>query len=66
MLVEHIGELVTNDPSWGGMLGIVRDAAVVIEGDRVAWVGEQGAVPDGVEGPRIDAAGGSCHARVRR
>ena len=60
MLVEHIGELVTNDPSWGGMLGIVRDAAVVIEGDRVAWVGEQGAVPDGVEGPRIDAAGAAA------
>jgi imidazolonepropionase len=60
LLVEHIGELVTNDPSWGGMLGIVRDAAVVIEGDRVAWVGEQGAVPDGVEGPRIDAAGAAA------
>ncbi len=57
MLVEHIGELVTHDPSWGGLLGIVRDAAIAIEGDRVAWVGEQRDAPDGVEGPRIDAGG---------
>jgi imidazolonepropionase len=59
VLVEHIGELVTNESSWGGMLGIVRDAAVAIEGDRVTWVGEQRDVPEGVEGPRIDAEGGA-------
>ena len=45
VLVEHIGELVTNDPSWGGTLGVVRDAAVAIDGDRVTWVGEQRDVP---------------------
>ena len=60
MLVEHIGELVTNDPSWGGMLGIVRDTAVAIEGGHVAWVGEQRDVPEGVEGPRIDAGGAAA------
>ena len=60
MLVEHIGELVTNDPAHGGTLGIVRDAAVVIDGDRIAWVGEQTAVPDAVEGPRIDAGGAAA------
>jgi imidazolonepropionase len=30
-----IGELSTNDPS----LGVVRDAAIVVEGGKVAWVG---------------------------
>lgn len=60
MLVEHIGELVTNDPARDSALGILHDAAVVIDGDRVAWVGEQGAVPEGVEGPRVDAAGAAA------
>jgi imidazolonepropionase len=61
VLVEHIGELVTNDPSAGeGPLGILRDAAVVLDGDRVAWVGPSGGAPEGVEGPRIDAAGAAA------
>jgi imidazolonepropionase len=33
--ITGIGELSTNDPS----LGVVRDAAVVVEGGSVAWVG---------------------------
>jgi len=60
VLVEHIGELVTNDPAHDGALGIIHDAAVAIDGDRIAWVGEQGAAPDGVEGPMIDAAGAAA------
>jgi len=55
VLVEHIGELVTNDPAHEGTLGIVHDAAVAIEGDRITWVGDQDGVPEGIEGPRIDA-----------
>ena len=42
MLVDRIGELVTNDPSpdrEAGPLGIVRDAAVLVEDGRIAWVG---------------------------
>jgi imidazolonepropionase len=42
MLLTNIGELVTNDPApdrEGGPLGILRDAAVLIEDDRIAWVG---------------------------
>jgi imidazolonepropionase len=48
VLVDHIGELVTNDPAAGeGPLGIVRGAAVAIEGDRVVWVGTADVAPAG-------------------
>jgi imidazolonepropionase len=58
VLVEGIGELVTNDPSFGpAPLGLVHDAAVAIEGERVAWVGPGAAVPEGVSGPRLDVQG---------
>ncbi|WP_030624000.1 imidazolonepropionase [Streptomyces sclerotialus] len=44
--ITHIGSLVTNDPSLGaGPIGLIEDAAVVIEGDRVAWVGPSGSAP---------------------
>lgn len=40
LLIEGIGQLVTNDPTLGeGPLGLVRDAALVVEGDAVAWAG---------------------------
>lgn len=48
MLLTDIGELVTNDPAPGrdgGPLGIIRDAAVLIEGDRVVWVGRAADAP---------------------
>ena len=41
-VITGIGELVTNDPAraeQGGLLGLLTDAAVVLEGSRVAWVG---------------------------
>ena len=40
-LLDAIGELVTNDPTVGdgSPLGILRDAAVLIENGRIAWVG---------------------------
>ncbi|MFT3969055.1 MAG: imidazolonepropionase [Micropruina sp.] len=30
-LIDNIGSLVTNDPAWGGLLGVIPDAAVVVE-----------------------------------
>ncbi|SFR82570.1 imidazolonepropionase [Agromyces sp. CF514] len=42
MLLTNIGELVTNDPAPdrnGGPLGIVRDAAVLVEDGLIVWVG---------------------------
>jgi imidazolonepropionase len=47
LLVTGIGELVTNDPSVGdgSALGVVHDAGVVVERNRVAWVGEATQAP---------------------
>ena len=56
LLIDHIGELVTNDPAPGvERLGILRDAAVVIEEGRVVWVGPAAQAPAADE--RLDAAG---------
>jgi imidazolonepropionase len=49
LVVDNIGLLVTNDPE----LGSVRDAALVLDGDRVVAVEPAGAAAD----ERIDAAG---------
>lgn len=57
-VLDEIGTLVTNDPALGaGPLGVVADAAVVIEGDRVAWVGPSTAAP--AADLRV-GAGGRC------
>lgn len=47
LVLQGIGELVTNDRSVGegSALGLIRDAAVVIDGGRVAWVGPQASAP---------------------
>ncbi len=53
-VVDRIGLLVTNDPTVGeGPLGILRDAAVVMSGDKVVEVGPAGLTAD----ERIDADG---------
>ncbi|MFK0101506.1 MULTISPECIES: imidazolonepropionase [unclassified Streptomyces] len=45
--ITHISALVTNDPSLGdeSPLGLIQDAAVVIEGDRVVWTGASSKAP---------------------
>ncbi|MFE9658900.1 imidazolonepropionase [Streptomyces sp. NPDC005955] len=50
-LITRIGSLVTNDPGAGdgSPLGLLRDAAVVIEGERIAWVGPADRAPDADE-----------------
>jgi imidazolonepropionase len=57
LLLTGIGSLVTNDPAHGSPIGELRDAAVVIEGSRFAWVGPRRAAPaaDG----SLDLAGGA-------
>jgi imidazolonepropionase len=45
-LITGIGELVTNSPELGaGPLGVVADAAVVIDDGRIVWVGPATAAP---------------------
>ncbi|WP_229073134.1 imidazolonepropionase [Actinoplanes sp. DH11] len=51
LAVTNIGELVTNDPH----LGIVHDAAVVVDGDRIVWVGPSSRTP--AADSRLDADG---------
>ncbi|MGW8721888.1 imidazolonepropionase [Streptomyces althioticus] len=56
-VITNIATLVTNDPSLRDTdpLGLVRDAAVVIEGDRVVWTGESSKAP--ATDNRVDAGG---------
>ncbi|MEU8614243.1 imidazolonepropionase [Actinoplanes sp. NPDC048791] len=51
LVMTNIGELVTNDPE----LGVLTDAAVVVEGDRIAWAGPMRDAPAADE--RLDAGG---------
>ena len=44
-LLTGIGELTTNDPQHGGLLGRVTDAAIVVDGDTIAWVGRAADAP---------------------
>ena len=44
-LYTDIGELVTNDPARGGVLGLVGDAAVVVVDGTIAWVGAARSAP---------------------
>jgi imidazolonepropionase len=56
LLVDGIAELVTNDSQAGvGLLGIVTDAAVVVDGGRIAWVGPAASAPAADD--RIGAGG---------
>lgn len=51
LLLTGIGELVTNDPAHGAAggagddLGILRDAALVVEQGRIAWTGAAASAP---------------------
>lgn len=47
-LFSNIGELVTNDPTVGdgSKLGVIRNAAIVVDDGVVVWVGEQAGVRD--------------------
>ncbi len=50
LIVTGIAELVTNDERHGGPLGVVPDAAVVVDGGQVAWTGPA------TQAPTADAA----------
>jgi imidazolonepropionase len=56
-LITNIGELVTNDPPRGdgSPLGVLRDAALVLDAGLVVWVGSAAAAP--ATDDRVDAGG---------
>ena len=54
-LITNIGELVTNDPQAEDLLGAIADAALVIDGAHVAWVGRADVAPDADQ--RVDLGG---------
>ena len=53
-LIRNIGQLITNSDR---ELGIITDAALVIENEKVVWVGSNSAAPAADES--VDAAGGT-------
>ena len=54
-VLDGIGELVTCDGDADAPLGVISDAALVVEEDRIAWMGESANAPAADE--RIDAGG---------
>jgi imidazolonepropionase len=55
-LLTGIGELVSNDPALGvPALGVLEQAAIVLDGARIGWVGPAAAAPDVDD--RIDLGG---------
>jgi len=58
LVVSGIGELVTNDSTLGdrSRLGLIRDAALVVEQGRVVWVGASATSPDADESVHVAGA----------
>jgi len=54
-VVTNIGQLVTNDPAAADLLGVIDDAALVVEGSTVAWTGPATDAPTADE--QVDAGG---------
>ena len=57
LLIDNIGSLVTNDSAFGGLTGVIRDAAVVVDDDRIAWVGPRNRLDGSGADQRVDADG---------
>ena len=55
LVVRRIGRLLTMAGAAG--VGLVTDAAVVVEGGAVSWVGHDADLPAGPDRPELDAAG---------
>ena len=60
LLITHIGELVTNDPAHGGLLGTIEDAAVVASKGIITWVGRTEDLPADTDAIQSIDAGGAA------
>lgn len=56
LLITNIGELTTNVPVDGDPCGALADAAILIDGGRIAWTGPAAEAPAGAD-EVVDAAG---------
>lgn len=59
-LITDIAQVVTNDETHGGLLGIILDAAIAVDGDVIAWVGRETDVPDEYRSFEMQSASGSA------
>ncbi len=68
-MVTGIGELVTNDRFWArpgdppdvARLGILRDAAVVVDDGSIAWIGPSSGAGRAQTDSALNVAGGAVH-----
>ena len=60
LVVRGIGQLVTNDDTRGGRLGLLWDAAVVVVEGRVDWVGHERELPADTGDLAVLDAGGAA------
>lgn len=73
LLIKNIGRLVTMTEKGEGELGVISDAACLIKGGRIEWVGKAGEAPqlEDYQVQSIDAGGGvvmpgliDCHTHL--
>lgn len=60
VLITDVGQLVTNNDRRDGLLGLIEDAAVAIDGGTIAWVGSEEDVPDAYHSYEMLSANGSA------
>lgn len=59
-LITDVGQLVTNNDRYEGLLGLIDNAAVAIDGGTIAWVGSEEDVPDAYHSYEMLSANGSA------
>jgi imidazolonepropionase len=60
LVVTDIGQLVTNDKARDGLLGVVDDAAVVVDDSMIGWVGREEELPVEYRSDAMLSVGGSA------
>jgi imidazolonepropionase len=70
-LIHNISQLLTMEPDGQDLLGLIENAAVVLNGDRITWIGNADGVKPGDYDLVLDAKGGivtpgliDCHTHT--